>query len=1112
MNCPGCRAEIEAGARFCGECGLQLGATCPGCGEPVPEGKNFCRSCGTAIANRAAHRRPTPRPVAEGILGSRAAVEGERKHVTVLFADVRASMEMVAGRDPEEAGAILDPVLQLMMEAVHHHEGTVNQVMGDGIMALFGAPLAHEDHAVRACYAALRIQESVRRYGRDLRRERGIPLQFRIGLNSGEVVVRSLGGDLRMDYTAVGQTTHVAARMEQIAAPDSILISAATQALAEGFVVVKPLGPVAVKGLAQPLPAYELVAAKADRSRFAVLVDRGLTQFVGRGAELEQLERAFTQAVSGRGAVVAVAGEPGVGKSRLLWEFAHANRSPAPRVLASECESHAVTTAYHPVAKLLRRLFGLDAGEGEAAIRDRVVHGLDALGLAASNLAPPVLWLLGIDSEDEAWRRLEPSQRRQCVLEAVTELLVGCSAASALVLAIEDLQWIDSESQAVLDRLVDCLDPSRILMVVSHRPGFEHRWRALACYRSMPLDQLPAGDAADLLDALVGGGASLRGLKQELIERTGGNAFFLEESVRTLAETGVLAGTAGNYRMPRDAGGAQIPASVHAVLAARIDRLPEGDKRLLQAASAIGAQVPAALLRAIAELSGDELRGALARLTDGGFLRAQASERETEYGFKHTLTFEVAYQSLVLQRRRSLHATIVAAIERLHPDEAAQDRVEQLAHHALRGEVWPKALRYCAEAGRRALARSANRAAVTHFERALGAVGHLGQTRETVERAIDLRIDLRNAYGPLGEHKKMFEALKEAEVLARQIGDQRRLGLAISFQSNLYAMRGEFGTAVAHGRRALEIAETLGDLPLRVVSSAILAINHWSRGEYRKAVERARWNVGMLTGDLQFERMGMAQLPAVYSRTSMVVSLAELGEFAESFEQGAQALSIAEASGHPQSLISACFGLGSARMLRGDFGPAIEVLERGMAAAEATGLGGAYLELVMPLASAYCHSGRIGQAMELLQTAVARAIALRNSLGHWIRSGGLGEALLCAGRAAEALPMARLYLEATRSVGARGNEAWALRLLGEVQAEHGGTRAGEAMSTLGSAVTLARELEMRPLEARCQIALGRVQRGQGAYDAAQASLRTAADLFRGLDMPFWVARAGAETG
>lgn len=1111
MNCLRCDAENDTEARFCGQCGMRLRVACPGCGETVADGSNFCRSCGTAITNPVAPRYTAPRHLAGRILTSRAAVEGERKHVSVLFADVKASMELLAGRDPEDAQAILDPLLELMMEAVHHHEGTVNQVMGDGIMALFGAPIAHEDHAVRACLAALRMQESARRYGQDLLRRRGVPVHVRVGLNSGEVVVRSVGSDVQMDYSAVGQTTHVAARMEQIATPGSIFLSAATHVLAEGFVVAKSIGPVVVKGLTQPVPAYELMSVKADRSRFEVLVERGLTRFVGRDAQLQQLEQAFAEVASGHGVALAIAGEPGTGKSRLVWEFVRAHRTPSPRIVLSECESHAAATAYLPIAKLLRRLLQVEEGDqGPGGIRACVEQRLAAFALAPSQTLAPVLWLLGEQFDDAPWQRLDPPHRRRRVLETVTELLVQMSAAAPLVLAIDDLQWIDSESLDVLDLLVDRLQGRRILLLLSHRPGFEHRWPERGHVRMLEVDQLAQAAAAQMLDELMGRDASLRRLKRELIDRTGGNALFLEECVRSLAETGVLAGAAGDHHAQLHADGAQIPASVFAVLEARIDRLPEVDKRLLQTASVIGPQVPAALLKRIAEVSGAELRAALARLAHGGFLAAQLLDRATVYAFKHAITCEVAYQSLVMRRRHALHCDVVAAIEKSHPQLPLQDEVELLAHHALRGELWPKAVRYCAEAGRRAQERAANRAAVTHLENALDALAHLGQEREAIESAIDLRIDLRTAYGPLGEQKKMFEALREAERLALQLGDRRRLALAVSYQSNLLAMRGEFDSAVRQGRRALEIAEAIDDLPVRVVSSAILAITHWSRGEYRQAVARACSNVAVLGGTLQFERMGMAQLPAVYSRTSAAVSMAELGEFDEGLLLGAEALAIAERSAHPQSLLSACFGLGWALTQRGDFEAAIEVLERGLGVAEAADLGGAYLELVMPLATACALSGRVERALTVLDAAVARAMALKNRLGHLIRSGGRGEALLCAGRPSEALPLARLYLDITHSIGARGNEAWAMRLLGEVLTRQGGKDADEAGHVLGQAMTLARELEMRPLQARCQLALAGVQRESGAHGEAELNLAHSAAMFRDMGMPFWVARAEAE--
>ena len=364
MTCPRCRQSNPPNARFCLGCGARLAQACGACGVELPAGARFCLQCGHAVASGIAAPLPSPAPasytpghLAERILTSQSALAGERKQVTVLFADLKGSMELFADRDPEEARALLDPVLERMMEAVHRYEGTVNQVMGDGIMALFGAPLAHEDHAVRACYAALRMQESVRRYADGVRRERGVTIRIRVGVNSGEVVVRAIGSDLHMDYTAVGQTTHLAARMEQLADPGSILLTPDTLALVEGFVKVTPLGPVAVKGLAAPVEVYELVGTSAVRSRLQAAAARGLSRFVGRDMETEHLRRALEQARTGHGQIVAMVGEPGVGKSRLAFELTHSHRVEGWLVLEAGSVSYGKATSYLPVSDLLKGYF-----------------------------------------------------------------------------------------------------------------------------------------------------------------------------------------------------------------------------------------------------------------------------------------------------------------------------------------------------------------------------------------------------------------------------------------------------------------------------------------------------------------------------------------------------------------------------------------------------------------------------------------------------------------------------------------------------------------------------------------------------------------------------------
>ena len=693
----------------------------------------------------------------------------------MLFADLKGSMELLADRDPEEARQLLDPVLERMIEAVHRYEGTVNQVMGDGIMALFGAPIAHEDHAVRACYAALRMQETVTRYGDEMQRSHGVPVQIRVGLHSGEVVVRAIDSSLHMDYTAVGQTTHLAARMEQMAKPGSVLTTGETLRLAEGFVQVKALGPVAVKGLADPVEVFELVGAASTRTRLQAFAARGLTRFVGRQAEVEALRQALERAGTSHGQVVAVIGEPGVGKTRLVYEFTRSHHTHDWLVLASSSVSYGKATAYLPVRDLLKAYFQIDDRDDGRKMREKLTGKLLTLDAALGPTLPAFLALLDVPVEDRHWQDLDPAQRRQRTLEAIKGLLLRESQVQPLLLVFENLHWIDTETQAVLDSLIDSLPTARLLLLVNYRPEYQHGWGSKTYYTQLRLDPLPAASAEELLQALLGDDPSLVPLKRLVIERTEGNPFFLEESVRALVETGVLVGERGAYRLAKPLESLQVPATVQAVLAARIDRLPPEEKRLLQTAAVIGTEVPFALLQAIGELSEEELRRGLGHLQAAEFLYETSLFPELEYTFKHALTHEVAYGSLLQERRRALHARIVAASERLYADRLTE-QAERLAQHALRGEVWDKAVAYCRQAGTKALARSALREAVACFEQALAALRHLPESRATQEQAIDLRLDLRNALWALGEIRQMLDYLREAATLAEALDDQPRLG------------------------------------------------------------------------------------------------------------------------------------------------------------------------------------------------------------------------------------------------------------------------------------------------------------------------------------------------
>jgi class 3 adenylate cyclase/tetratricopeptide (TPR) repeat protein len=1050
----------------------------------------------------------TPPYLAEKILQSRTALEGERKQVTVLFADLKGSLELLAERDPEEARQLLDPVLERMIEAVHRYEGTVNQVMGDGIMALFGAPLAHEDHAVRACYAALRMQERVTRYGDEMQRSHGVPLQIRVGLNSGAVVVRAIDSSLHMDYTAVGQTTHLAARMEQMAKPGSVLLTAETLRLAEGSVQVRPLGPVPVKGLAHPIEVCELVGAMPTRTRLQAAAARGLTRFVGRQAELEVLGQALERTATGHGQIVAVIGEPGVGKTRLFYEFTHAHRTPGWLILESHSVSYGKATPYLPVRDLLKVYFEIDDRDEARKVRERVTGKLLTLDAALGPALPALLALLDVPVDDPAWQALDPSQRRQRTLEALKRLLLRESQAQPLLMVFENLHWIDAETQGFLDNLVESLPTARILLLVNYRPEYHHAWGHKTYYTQLRLDPLPPEGAEELLEVLLGDDPGLAPFKQRLVERTEGNPFFLEESVRTLVETGVLAGERGTYRLAKPLQSIQVPATVQAVLAARIDRLPPDEKRLLQAAAVIGTEVPLALLQAIAELREESLRLGLTHLQAAEFLYETRLFPELEYTFKHALTHQVAYESLLQERRRALHARIVEALEAL-AEERVAEQVERLAHHALRGEVWDKALAYFRQAGEKAIARPAYREAVEYFEQALSALPHLPEMRDTIEQAIDLRLALRTALLPSGALGRTLEVLHEADALATTLDDARRLGQVSRFLSLHFYYRGAHDQAIAAAQRALALATANREVDLRALANSYLGRAYHAQGDFRRAIDCLGLTVALLDGARRYERFGQIILPAVLARTYLAWCHTELGTFAEGMALGEEGLRIAQAVDHPVSLMWADHGIGLLALRQGDLPRALPRLERAMGICQDVDFPVWFPPLADALGAAYTLGGRVADAVPLLTQALEQATAMETVFMQALCGLSLGEAQVLAGRLVEAHALAEHALALARAHQERGHQAYALRLLGDIAARCDPSEVETAEDHYQQAVALAEELGMRPLVAHCHLGLGMLYLKTGRQEQARAELSAAIELYHAMDMTFWLPQAEA---
>jgi class 3 adenylate cyclase/tetratricopeptide (TPR) repeat protein len=1024
------------------------------------------------------------------------------QQVTVLFADLKGSMELLADRDPEEARQLLDPVLERLMAAVHRYEGTVNQVMGDGIMALFGAPVAHEDHAVRACYAALAMQEALRRYSAEVRRTHGVEVQIRIGLNSGEVVVRAIGNDLHMDYSAIGQTTHLAARMEQLATPGSIRLTPTTLRLVEGLVQVNALGPVPVKGLPEPVEVFELVGASGVRQRLQAAVVRGLTRFVGRDQELVVMQQALEQASAGHGQVVALMGEAGVGKSRLVYECVRSHHTQEWSVLESTSVSYGRATPYFPVIDLLKRYGHIEDHDDTRTIRAKITGQVVTLDEALQDTLPALLSLLDALPEDSPFLRLDPPQRRQRTLDALKRLLLRESQVQPLLLVFEDLHWIDTETQAVLDRLVGSLPTTRLLLLVNYRPEYQHGWGSKSYYTQLRLDPLPPARAEEFLHALLGDDPSLEPLKQLLIARTEGNPFFLEESVRTLVEIGVLVGERGAYRLAQAIPTVQVPATVQAVLAARIDRLPPEEKRLLQTAAVVGTEVPLPLLQAIAELPEAVLHRGLAHLQAAEFLYETRLFPEQEYTFKHALTHEVAYGSLLLERRRVLHARIVEALEGLAGEQVAE-QVERLAHHALRGEVWDKAVTCCQQAGARAFDRAAFREAVASYEQALQALDHLPEPGDTRVRALELRLALGGSLNPLGEHGRRRALLGEAEALARVLDDRPRLGRVLAQMAEVHRLTGDHDGAMAAGQQALALAAALGDSALQEQASHSLGMTYHAFGDFGRAAELWRRNV-----EAADQESGTPRTDArIRYRAWLAQTLGEIGAFAEGWRHGEEAFRLAILEGRGLTPITVHARLGHVYLTQGDLEHAIRVLEQGLALCRASGNRVSFPAMAAGLGSAYALQGRLAEGYALVEEAISESLRTGALQGHASLVARLSEVCRLAGRGEEAWQHARQALDLARQQKARGSEAHALHQLGVVQAHAAPPDVAQAEAHYRQALALAEELGMRPLVAHCHLGLGTLYARSGQRVQARTALSTAIEMYRAMEMTFWLPQA-----
>jgi class 3 adenylate cyclase len=714
-----------------------LAATCSKCGAVNEPNEKFCGECGAPLQIAAGATNPEASAVRDDPAPTLTVVdappEGERKTITALFADIKGSTELMRELDPEEARAIIDPVLQLMMDAVHRYGGYVAQSTGDGIFAMFGAPVAHEDHPQRALHAGLTIQQELQDYRERLKKQARPPLEARIGVNTGEVVLRTVNTGGHTEYSPVGHTTNLAARMQTVAPAGGIVITEESRRLVEGYFSLRPLGPTEIKGIDEPVNVYEVIGPGPLRGHFELAAQRGLTRFVGREHELAELQRALQFAIGGQGQIVAVLADAGTGKSRLFHEF-KATLPEGCKLLEAYSVSHGKASAWLPVLELLHGYFGIENEDDPASRRNKVGAKLTLLDPALGEVALYLLGLLGIQEDPDPLAQMDAAIRRQRTLEAIKRIVLREALEHPVVLIFEDLHWIDGETQAFLDLLTDAIANARILVLVNYRPEYHHEWANKSCYSQLRLGALDAQSANEMLAALLTDNAELRPLKRMILERTGGNPFFIEEMVQALFDDGTLARN-GTIRIQQPLSQLRLPPTVQAILSSRIDRLAGDQKQLLQTLSVIGRESPRALIRQLASYPEAQLDRMLAHLQGTEFIYEQPAPAGMQYIFKHALTQEVAYNSVLTARRKSLHERAAVAIEQIYAS-GLEDHLSELARHYSLSDNALTAVEYLERAAQQAIKRSANADAVTSLATALDLLQKLPDGTERQRREL----------------------------------------------------------------------------------------------------------------------------------------------------------------------------------------------------------------------------------------------------------------------------------------------------------------------------------------------------------------------------------------
>jgi len=1116
MQCPKCQFENPEGIKFCGQCGAKLERVCLSCNSPNPPEFKYCGECGNKL-DVVAEKPPTdlsidekiekiqrylPRGLTEKILSQKDRIEGERKHVTVMFCDMAGFTQFAEKLGPEESYSIMDQVYELLIHKVHDYEGTVNEMTGDGIMALFGAPIAVEDAPLRAIRSAYSIHRELSRFSDRLRQEKDDipPLKMRIGIHTGPVVVGTVGNDLRVEFKAVGDTVNLASRMEGLAEPGTTYVTAEIFNLAEGLFRFESLGERDIKGKAAPIKIYRVIAPSTRRTRFDVSAERGLTTFIGRERELELLLDGFKRVKEGRGQAFSIVAEAGIGKSRLLYEFRKAVANEDITFLEGKCLSYSRSVAYHPVIDVLKSNFDIQEEDADWEITKKVKEGINRIGADETSILPYLLELLSVKDSGIDKIPMSPEDRKDRIIDAAKQITLRGAEIRPLIIAIEDLHWIDKGSEEYLKDLLDHISGARVFLIFTFRPEFVHTWGVRSFHNQVNLNRLSNRESLMMVSYFLGTKVLDKKLEDFILSKTEGIPFFTEEFIKSLNDMKIIEGEDNRYRIAKDIKEAIIPSTIQDVIMARVDSLSEETKSLLQTASVVGREFSHELINRVARLEKRELVSHLSVLKDAELIYERGIFPQSTYVFKHALTQEVIYESLLGKRRKEIHEKISVAIEELY-FKRLDEYYELLAFHSLQGKDWQRAYKYSREVGRKTFSLSAYEEAQNHFVAALEALHKLPRSTDIIEKEIDLIFNMRAALFPQARHQEWGKWMRDAETLAKQINDDARLSNVFNYLSNFHWIHGECMKAIELGEKGLDLSRKAGDFACQVGTLFHLGFYFHTIGNFSRQLQLHNNLIGLLDKETSFLRYGMANVPAATTRSCLVLGMAELGNFKEMDKIGQKAIKIAEQVKNAFTLVIVYNLIALAYLRQGKLSPAFQLLEKSYKQCRQSGVRAQFAYTMGNLGYAYLLSNEPERALAILEEGADKEHL--DAASFWVAHPliVLAEAYRVSGKPELANETISRALRLANAREERALEAWAMPVIAEVNADM--DRIDQAIEWYRRGLSKASEFSMLPLTACCNFGLGQLLIKKGHIAEARAAINSAIDLYHSMNISLW---------